>query len=142
MKPSSSRLRGFTLIEVMVVVVILGLLAGIIVPKIMGRTDDARITTVRTDLKGVQAALDLYRLDNSVYPTTEQGLAALVQRPTSGPVPNNWKPEGYLSRMPRDPWGRDYQFLNPGTRGRLDLFSLGADGVPGGEGPNADIYLE
>lgn len=139
---SAPRSPGFTLIEVMVVVVILGLLAGIIVPKIMGRTDDARVATARTDLKGIMAALDLYRLDNSFYPTTEQGIAALVQKPTASPIPNNWKPEGYLGRVPKDPWGREYQYMNPGTRGRIDLFSLGADGQAGGEGPSADIYLD
>jgi general secretion pathway protein G len=131
--------RGFTLIEVMVVVVILGLLAAIIVPKIMSRPDEARAVAARADIAAVTQALKLYRLDNGVYPTTEQGLAALVAPPQSEPVPRNWKPGGYLDRLPRDPWGSDYLYLNPGLRGEIDVYSLGADRQPGGDGPNADI---
>jgi general secretion pathway protein G len=133
--------RGFTLIEVMVVVVILAVLAAIVVPKIMSRPDEARMTAARADIAGVTQALKLYRLDNSFYPTTEQGLQALVTQPTTSPAPGNWKRGGYLDRMPKDPWGREYQYLNPGLRGEIDVFSLGADGRPGGEGVNADIYF-
>jgi general secretion pathway protein G len=132
--------RGFTLIEVMVVVVILSVLAAIVVPKIMSRPDEARATAARADIAGITQALKLYRLDNTFYPTTEQGLQALVTQPTTAPVPNNWKRGGYLDRMPKDPWGREYQYLNPGLRSEIDVFSLGADGQPGGEGVNADIY--
>jgi general secretion pathway protein G len=131
---------GFTLIEVMVVVVILGLLAAIIVPKVMSRPDEARVVAAKADLAAITQALKLYRLDNTMYPSTEQGLAALVQRPTTQPAPLNWKQGGYLDRVPKDPWGREYLFLNPGVRGEIDVFSLGADGQPGGEGTNADIY--
>jgi general secretion pathway protein G len=136
----SPRARGFTLIEVMVVVVILGLLAAIIVPKVMSRPDEARVVAARADIAAVNQALKLYRLDNTFYPSTEQGLNSLVQRPTTQPIPANWKQGGYLDRVPKDPWGREYQFLNPGVRGEIDVFSLGADGAPGGEGTNADIY--
>ena len=132
--------RGFTLIEVMVVVVILGLLAAIIVPKVMSRPDEARVVAARADIAAVTQALKLYRLDNAAYPSTEQGLAALVQRPTTQPQPINWKQGGYLDRVPKDPWGREYRYLNPGVRGEIDVFSLGADGEPGGEGNNSDIF--
>jgi general secretion pathway protein G len=137
---SLSRSLGFTLIEVMVVVVILAVLAAIVVPKIMSRPDEARITAARADIAGITQALKLYRLDNSFYPTTEQGLQALVTQPTTSPAPANWKRGGYLDRMPKDPWGREYQYLNPGVRSEIDVFSLGADGRPGGEGVNADIF--
>lgn len=133
------RARGFTLIEVMVVVVILGVLAALIVPRIMGRPDEARITAARQDISSLMQALKLYRLDNQRYPATEQGLIALVERPTSEPPPRNWKPGGYLERLPNDPWGQPYQYLNPGLHGEIDVFSLGADGQPGGEGIDADI---
>lgn len=133
--------RGFTLIEIMVVVVILGLLAAVVVPKVMSRPDEARVVRAQTDIGAIVQSLKLYRLDNAMYPTTEQGLAALVQRPTVNPIPNNWKQGGYLDRMPKDPWGREYQFLNPGREQReIDVFSLGADGQPGGEGTSADIF--
>jgi general secretion pathway protein G len=134
------RANGFTLIEVMVVVVILGLLAAIIVPKVMSRPDEARVVAARADIAAVTQALKLYRLDNTFYPSTEQGLPALVQRPTTQPIPSNWKQGGYLDRVPKDPWGRDYQYLNPGLKSEIDVFSFGADGAPGGEGNNADIY--
>jgi general secretion pathway protein G len=140
MNRSSRRAQGFTLIEVMVVVVILGLLAAIIVPKVMSRPDEARAVAAKADLAAINQALKLYRLDNTFYPSTEQGLQALVQRPTTQPVPANWKQGGYLDRMPKDPWGREYQYLNPGVRGEMDVFSFGADGQAGGEGNNADIY--
>ncbi len=130
---------GFTLIEVMVVVVILAILAALVVPKLMGRPDEARIVAARQDISTIMQALRLYRLDNLRYPTTEQGLAALVSRPTIAPLPANWKPGGYLERLPRDPWGHPYQYLNPGLRGEIDVFSFGADGVAGGEGNDADV---
>ena len=129
--------RGFTLIEVMVVIVILGVLAAIAVPRIMSKPDEARAKAAQTEVAQILQALDLYRLDNYRYPSTEQGLAALVERPGTDPVPTNWKP--YLKQAPVDPWGRPYQFLNPGVRGEIDVFSLGADGRPGGEGVAADI---
>jgi general secretion pathway protein G len=132
--------RGFTLIEVMVVVVILGLLAAIIVPKVMSRPDEARTVAARADVAAISQALKLYRLDNTAYPSTEQGLQALVTRPSTQPIPANWKPGGYLDRLPKDPWGREYLYLNPGVRGEIDVFSLGADGQPGGEGTGGDIY--
>jgi general secretion pathway protein G len=139
--PSTApRSDGFTLIEVMVVVVILGLLAAIIVPKVMGRPDEARAVAAKADIAALSQALKLYRLDNTSYPSTEQGLQALVVRPTTQPVPTNWKQGGYLDRLPKDPWGREYLYLNPGVRGEIDVFSLGADGQSGGEGINADLY--
>lgn len=131
--------RGFTLIEIMVVVAILGILAALVVPKIMGRPDEARIVAAKQDIAAIKQALNLYRLDNMRYPTTEQGLQALVERPTSGPIPANWKSGGYLERLPKDPWGAPYQYLSPGVRGEIDIFSLGADGATGGEGNDADI---
>lgn len=140
MKRPAPRVRGFTLIEVMVVVVILGLLAAIIVPKVMSRPDEARVVAARADIAAINQALKLYRLDNTFYPSTEQGLLALIQRPTTQPVAANWKQGGYLDRLPKDPWGREYLYLNPGVRGEIDVFSFGADGQAGGEGTNADIY--
>ncbi|MCW3479879.1 type II secretion system major pseudopilin GspG [Neisseriaceae bacterium JH1-16] len=131
--------RGFTLIEIMVVIVILGVLAALIVPKVMGRPDEARIVAAKQDIGAISQALKLYRLDNTRYPTSEQGLKALVQKPTTGPETKNWKPGGYLERLPDDPWGHPYQYANPGTHGEIDIWSLGADGEPGGEGVDADI---
>jgi general secretion pathway protein G len=131
--------RGFTLIEIMVVVAILGILAALVVPKIMGRPDEARIVAAKQDIATIKQALNLYRLDNLRYPTTEQSLQALVEKPTSGPIPANWKAGGYLERLPKDPWGAPYQYLNPGVHGEVDIFSLGADSEAGGEGNNADI---
>ena len=136
---SRARIRAFTLIEVMVVVAILAVLAALIVPKVMSRPDEARVVAARQDIASLLQALKLYRLDNLRYPTTEQGLAALVTRPTLAPVPPNWKPGGYLERLPRDPWGHPYQYLSPGLRGEVDVFSFGADGTAGGEGFDADI---
>ncbi len=130
---------GFTLIEIMVVVVIMGVLAALVVPRLMGRTDDARILAAKQDIATLMQALKLYRLDNQRFPSTEQGLQALVTRPTVAPVPPNWKTGGYLDRLNRDPWGNAYQYLSPGTRGEIDLFSYGADGKAGGSGIDADI---
>lgn len=131
--------RGFTLIEIMVVVVIMGILAALVVPKLMGRTDDARIIAARQDIANIMQALKLYKLDNQRYPTTEQGLQALITKPTTGPEPKGWKAGGYLDKLPKDPWGGAYQYLNPGLHGEIDVFSLGADGQPGGAGADADI---
>jgi general secretion pathway protein G len=131
------RQTGFTLIELMVVLVIIGVLAALIVPNVLDRAEDARATAAKTDVNNLMQALKLYKLDNQRYPTTEQGLQALVTRPSSGPTPPNWKP--YLDKLPNDPWGRPYQYLNPGVKGEIDVMSLGADGQPGGEGKNADI---
>jgi general secretion pathway protein G len=131
--------RGFTLIEIMVVVVIMGILAALVVPKLMGRTDDARIMAARQDISTIMQGLKLYKLDNHRYPTTEQGLQALVSRPTSGPEAKGWKEGGYLDKLPKDPWGNPYQYLSPGLKGEVDVFSFGADGQPGGTGNDADI---
>lgn len=131
--------RGFTLLEVMVVVVILGILAALVVPKIISRPDEARAIAAKQDIASLMQALKLYRLDNQRYPSTEQGLQALVARPTAPPLAPNWKAGGYVERLPKDPWGNPYQYLNPGVRGEIDVFSTGADGAPGGEGNDADI---
>ena len=133
--------RGFTLIEIMVVIVILALLAALVGPKIMGRTDDAKIQTTKTQIRNLESALKLYKLDNGVYPTTEQGLSALVTKPTVGVIPTSYKEGGYLEsqNVPKDGWGNDYLYVSPGDHGDYDLYSYGADGVKGGEGKNADI---
>jgi general secretion pathway protein G len=130
---------GFTLIEVMIVVVILGILASIIVPKIMGRPDEARAAKAKQDIRAVTAALDLYRLDNFSYPTTEQGLEALVTKPSNLAAGANWKKGGYLDSLPTDPWNKPYLYLQPGVHGEFDLYSFGADGVEGGSDAAADI---
>ncbi len=130
---------GFTLLEIMVVVVIIGILAALVVPKIISRPDEARAIAAKQDIASLMQALKLYRLDNQRYPTTEQGVQALAARPTTAPVPPNWKAGGYVERLPRDPWGNPYHYLNPGVRGEIDVFSFGADGVSGGEGLDADI---
>lgn len=130
---------GFTLIEIMVVVVILGILAALVVPQVMSRPDQAKVTVAQSDIKAIGAALDMYKLDNQRYPSTQQGLEALVRKPSGNPPANNWNPEGYLKRVPVDPWGTAYQYLAPGTRGAFDLYSLGADGRQGGSGQDADI---
>ena len=135
-----SRFRqGFTLIEIMVVVVIMGILGALVVPKLMGRTDEARILAAKQDIGTLMQALKLYRLDNGRYPTTEQGLQALVAKPTSGPPSNGWRQGGYIDKLPKDPWGNSYQMLSPGIHGEIDVFSYGADGQPGGAGNDADI---
>lgn len=130
---------GFTLIEIMVVVVIMGILAALVVPKLMGRTDDARVMAARADISTLMSALKLYKLDNQRYPTTEQGLQALLTKPAVGPAANGWKSGGYIDKMPKDPWGNPYQYLAPGIKGEIDVLSFGADGLPGGEGNDADI---
>ena len=130
---------GFTLIEILVVVVILGILASIIIPKIMTRPEEAKRTKTKMDIKAIETALNLYRLDNDVYPSTEQGLEALVTKPTTGVIPRNWKEGGYLDKVPKDPWGNLYVYLSPGVNKEFDLESYGADGVDGGEGKDADI---
>jgi general secretion pathway protein G len=141
MTPTLSRRlqRGFTLIEIMVVVVILGILAAVVVPRIMDRPDDARITKAKQDIRVLESALNLYKLDNFIYPTTQQGLESLVSKPGGEPEPRNYKSGGYIKSMPKDPWGNPYQYLQPGTKGEFDLFSLGNDNRPGGEGAAADI---
>jgi general secretion pathway protein G len=136
-----SNRKGFTLIEIMVVIVILALLAALVGPKLMGRTDDAKITDARVQIKNIETALKLYKLDTGTYPATEQGLQALISKPTVGVIPKNYKDGGYLEskKMPTDPWGTDYLYVSPGEHGDYDLFSYGADGAKGGEGKNIDI---
>jgi general secretion pathway protein G len=133
------RAQGFTLIELMVVILIIGVLAALVVPKVMSRQEEARMTAAKSDIATISQALNLYKLDNQRYPTTEQGLLALVKKPTIAPVPTNWKSEGYLDRVPKDPWGTPYQYLQPGVHGAIDVFSFGADRASGGEGNDADI---
>ncbi len=133
--------RGFTLIELMVVIVILSLLAVLVGPKLIGRSDDAKVADAKVQIRNLETALKLYKLDSGNFPSTEQGLQALVSKPTVGKMPNNYKAEGYLESksVPKDPWGNDYIYLSPGEHGDYDLYSFGADGVRGGEGKNADI---
>ena len=135
----STRISGFTLIEVMVVIVILGVLAALVVPRVLSRPDEARVVAAKQDIAVIGQALKLYRLDNQRYPTAEQGLGALVAKPELQPVPANWKPGGYLERLPRDPWGNAYVYVNPGLHSEIDVLSMGADGKTGGEGLDADI---
>ncbi len=139
-KSASRRQRqhGFTLIEIMVVVIILGILAAIVAPNVIGRVGDAQVAAAKQDIRGIENALKFYRLDNFAYPTTEQGLEALVTRPAD-PSIRNWKQGGYLDRLPTDPWGNPYQFLNPGQNAEIDIYTFGRDGRPGGEGEDADI---
>jgi general secretion pathway protein G len=134
-----ANVSGFTLIEIMVVIVILGVLAALIVPKVLERPDEARAIAAKSDIATIVQALKLYRLDNQRYPTAEQGLTALIAKPEQTPVPSNWKAGGYLEKLPKDPWGRPYVYLNPGVRGEIEVFSFGADGQPGGTGVDADI---
>lgn len=141
-KPGTTTRRGdagVTLIEMMVVLVIIAVVAAIIVPNVIGRPDEARVAVARTDIRAIGSALELYRLDNQTYPTTEQGLAALATRPTAPPEPSNWASGGYLSSAPTDPWGNPYLYRSPGETGAFDLVTLGADGAPGGDGTAADI---
>lgn len=140
--PATSTRRkqhGFTLIEIMVVIVILGILAALVVPNIMGRPDEARISAAKSDIQAISNALNLYKLDNYSYPSTDQGLQALVTKPAGSPEAKNWNPEGYLTKLPKDGWGNEYQYISPGAHGRFDLYSFGADGREGGEGVDADI---
>jgi len=138
-RAARQREGGFTLIEIMVVVIIIGLLAAVIVPQVVSKVDEARVAKAKQDIQSLETALTMYRLDNSKYPTSEQGLSALVTQPTD-PSIKHWRPGGYLQRVSKDPWGNDYQYNYPGSHGReYDLFSLGADGAPGGEGLDADI---
>jgi len=130
--------QGFTLIEIMVVVIIIGILAAIVAPNVIGRVDDAQITKAKAEINNIESALKFYRLDNFAYPTTEQGLQALVSKP-SDPNVRNWKTGGYLDRLPTDPWGNEYLYLNPGNNGEIDIYTLGRDGRPGGEGTDGDI---
>ena len=136
---SPSKQSGFTLIEIMVVVVIIGILASVVVPRIMDNPDKARVAKAKNDIQALSGALDLYRLDNYVYPNTDQGLDALVTSPSSSPEPANWKQGGYIKKLSKDPWGNEYLYLSPGEHGDFDIYSLGADGAPGGEGPGTDI---
>jgi len=138
---SSGSVEGFTLIEIMVVVVILGILALYVAPKFIGRTEEAKVTRVRLDFQALETALKLYRLDNGVYPTTDQGLTALVQPPDIEPIPKRWRSDGYMDkgRIPQDPWGNPYIYISPGAQGDFDIISLGADGLEGGEAENQDL---
>lgn len=133
--------RGFTLIEIMVVIVILALLAALVGPKIIGRSDDAKLTDAKLQVRNLETALKLYKLDSGNYPTTEQGLESLITKPAVGQIPNNYRAEGYLESksLPKDPWGNGFIYLSPGEHGDYDLCSLGSDGVKGGEGKGADI---
>ena len=139
MNKRRNRAAGFTLIELLLVVVIIGILAAIVVPKLAGRGEDAKKAAASGDIKSLSTALTMYEVDNQMYPTTDQGLAALLQKPGGAPEAPNWRNGGYIDRLPQDPWKRDYIYLQPGQRGDFDLYSLGADGQPGGEGANADI---
>jgi general secretion pathway protein G len=139
MKAVRNNQRGFTLIEIMVVVVILGILAAIVVPRLLDEPERARRTSAATQIRSLEEALGMFRLDNGYYPSTEQGLEALVTQPTIGRIPTRYKDGGYIRRIPNDPWGNPYVFLSPGVHGDYDLLSYGADGQPGGEGDNADI---
>lgn len=139
MKQAAQRQTGFTLIEIMVVVVILAILAAAVVPRIMNRPDEARVTKAKQDIRVLESALELYRLDNFNYPSTQQGLEALIQPPSGEPPARNWKAGGYVKSLPQDPWGNSYQYLSPGVRGDVDIYSLGSDGRPGGADSAADI---
>lgn len=131
--------KGFTLIEIMIVLVIMGILAGLVVPKLMGRTDDARVLQAKQDISTMLGALKMYKLDNLRYPTTEQGLQALITKPSSGPAANGYKADGYISKLAKDPWGNPYQYMSPGLKSDVEIFSYGQDGKPGGAGYDADI---
>jgi len=137
-KPSKRRSGGFTLIEIMVVVVIMGVLAALVLPKVLDRVGQSKTAAAKVEISTIMQALKMYKLDNQRYPTTEQGLQALMAKPTAGPSANGWKAP-YLEKMPKDPWGNPYQFLSPGVKGEVDVFSYGADGQPGGSGDDADI---
>ncbi len=138
-RPLRARAAGFSLVEILVVLVIMGLLISVVAPTVLNRADEARVQKAQADFKAIETALKIYRLDNYVYPTTEQGLEALVTPSTLDPQPRNFKDGGYLAEVPVDPWGRPYLYLSPGERGEVDIYTLGADGLSGGEGQNADI---
>ncbi|WDY57014.1 type II secretion system major pseudopilin GspG [Pseudomonas sp. PSKL.D1] len=139
MQQRRNRQRGFTLMEIMVVIFIIGLLIAVVAPSVLGNQDKAMKQKVMADLATLEQALDMYRLDNLRFPSNEQGLAALVKKPTQEPLPRGWRSDGYVRRLPEDPWGTPYQYRMPGEHGRVDVYSLGADGVPGGEGQDADL---
>ncbi|MFC1236770.1 type II secretion system major pseudopilin GspG [Vibrio sp. F74] len=139
MKMKQRKQNGFTLLEIMVVVVILGILASVVVPNLLGNKEKADQQKAVSDISGLEQAFDMYKLDNSVYPSTDQGLEALVTNPSGSPEPRNYRDGGYIRRLPQDPWGYDYQYLSPGDKGTIDIFSLGSDGQEGGEGSAADI---
>ncbi|WED21928.1 type II secretion system major pseudopilin GspG [Vibrio sp. JC009] len=139
MRKVHKKQAGFTLLEVMVVVVILGILAGFVAQNMFGNVDTAKVQKAVADITSLESALDRYKLDNSVYPTTDQGLEALVDKPSGNPEPRRYPEDGYIKRLPKDPWGYDYQYMSPGDNGTIDIFTLGADGQEGGEGINADI---
>lgn len=136
---SPSHARGFTFIELVVAIAILAILATIVLPRVMGKVDDAAVAKAKADVRNIVTALDLYKLDNFAYPSTDQGLAALRSKPGGQPEPANWKAGGYVEQLPKDPWNRDYEYLSPGQHGEIDVWSLGRDGKPGGEGADADI---
>ncbi|MCG7601615.1 type II secretion system major pseudopilin GspG [Halomonas sp. McH1-25] len=137
--PVCRRECGFTLLEIMVVIFIIGLLVAIVAPNVLSNQDDAMQQKARADLSTLEQALDMYRMDNYRYPSTRQGLLALVEAPSQEPLPKNYREEGYIRRLPSDPWGNEYQYRSPGENGSVDIYSLGADGTPGGEGIDADI---
>ncbi|MDH0304963.1 MULTISPECIES: type II secretion system major pseudopilin GspG [unclassified Pseudomonas] len=139
MQRRRTRQRGFTLMEIMVVIFIIGLLIAVVAPSVLGNQDKAMKQKVMADLATLEQALDMYRLDNLRFPSNEQGLAALANKPTQEPLPRSWRSDGYIRRLPEDPWGTPYQYRMPGEHGRVDVYSLGADGVPGGEGLDADL---
>ncbi|MEZ5556820.1 type II secretion system major pseudopilin GspG [Haliea sp.] len=139
LRTTARRSSGFSLVEILVVLVIMGLLISVVAPTVLNRADEARIQKVHADFKAIETALKIYRLDNYVYPSTEQGLEALVEASNLDPQPRNFKEGGYLQEIPLDPWGRPYLYLSPGENGEVDIYSLGADGLSGGEGQNADI---
>ena len=139
MRPLPRVARGFTFIELVVAIAILAILATIVLPRVMGKVDDASVAKAKADVRNLTTALDLYKLDNFAYPSTDQGLEALRSKPGGQPEPANWKAGGYIEQLPRDPWNRDYEFLSPGQHGEIDVWSLGRDGKPGGEGADADI---
>ncbi|HET9484743.1 MAG TPA: type II secretion system major pseudopilin GspG [Xanthomonadales bacterium] len=138
MKPPRTR-NGFTLIEIVIAIAILAILSAIVIPRVVGRVEDARVARAKSDIQALGTALNLYKLDNFAYPSTEQGLEALVSKPAGSPEARNWKQGGYIERLPKDPWGNDYQYISPGQRGEVDVYSLGADAQLGGEGPAADV---